>query len=113
MKNFLNFLVTICILFFITSCENNALEEEIPEGFVCTTDVSYTNDINPLFTQKCSPCHIGGGQFPDLTTYESVSQNADAIKAQTQSGNMPKEGMLTQDQIDLIACWVDNGAFDN
>ena len=75
MKNYLNFLATICFLFFITSCENNALEEEIPEGFVCTTVVSYANDINPLLTQKCSPCHIGGGQFPDLTTNESVGHN--------------------------------------
>jgi len=113
MKVSLKFQCVICIFFFVVSCENNALEEEIPEGFVCTTDVSYTNDIDPLLAQKCAPCHIGGGQFPDLTTYESVSQNADLIKTVTQNGTMPKNGFLTQDQIDLIACWVDNGALNN
>jgi len=113
MKNYLYTALIISTFFIATSCENNALEEEISEGFVCTTDVSYANEINSLLTQKCAPCHIGGGQFPDLTTYESVSQNANGIKAQTQSGNMPKNGTLTQDQIDLIACWVDNGALDN
>jgi len=113
MKNYFYTTLAIATFFMAVSCENNALEEEVPGGFICTTDVSYTNDINLLLTQKCAPCHIGGGQFPDLTTYESVSQNAAAIKAQTQSGNMPRGGSLTQDQIDLIACWVDNGALDN
>ena len=113
MKNtiYLGF-ITLSLLMTV-SCENNALEEEIPEGFVCTTDVSYANDIDPLLTQKCAPCHIGGGQFPDLTTYASVSQNAELIKTVTQNGTMPQNGFLTQDQIDLIACWVDNGALNN
>lgn len=113
MKIFLKIQFIICIFFFVVSCENNALEEDIPEGFVCTTDVSYTNDIDPLLTQKCAPCHIGGGQFPDLTTYVSVSQNAELIKTVTQNGTMPQNGFLTQDQIDLIACWVGNGALNN
>ena len=75
MKKHLYIVLIVFTGTIIISCENNALEEEISGGFVCTTDVSYSNDINPLLTQKCAPCHIGGGQFPDLSTYESVSQN--------------------------------------
>jgi len=35
------------------------------------------------------------------------------MKARTQSRNMPKEGTLTQAEIDAIGCWVDDGALNN
>ncbi len=113
MKKFLLILFLFGIVILNTSCENNAEMETITPGFVCTPNESYSNDISPILNQNCKPCHFSGAQFPDLSNYNSISQNANLIKTVTQNKTMPKEGSLTQDEIDAIACWVDNGALDN
>ena len=60
-----------------------------------------------------SGCH-NGTQFPDFRSLSNIQQNKDQIRQRTQTGNMPPNGRsLTQQQIDLIACWIDDGALDN
>jgi len=113
MKKLLLTIFVINISLVTVSCENNAEMEPISSEFVCTPNESYTNNIAPILNQNCKPCHFNGSQFPDLTNYNSVSQNAHLIKIVTQNKTMPKGGSLTQDEIDAIACWVDNGALDN
>ena len=84
------------------------------------SSVSYANDIAPLLTAKCntSTCH-GGTKAPaeDLTTYQNVKTYAADIKLRTGNGNMPKApkpgGSLTNEEIKMIACWVDAGAQNN
>jgi hypothetical protein len=61
-----------------------------------------------------SGCHDGSvSSLPNFSNLSVIQANASMIKSRTQSGNMPKTGSLTQNQIDLIACWVDDGALDN
>lgn len=76
--------------------------------------VSFKSDIQPLIASTCaiSGCH-NGTQAPNLTTYELIASNAAAIKNETQSGRMPKNGTLTAQQKKLIACWVQSGAPNN
>lgn len=100
-------------------CTNNS-EEDIVEdlNFDCSsTEVSLENDIMPLLLAQCtfSGCHNGDlGASRDWTAKSNILEKASGIKARTQSGSMPRSpGVLTQNQIDLIACWVDNGALDN
>lgn len=83
----------------------------VPRG---DTGTSLTTDIMPIIETKCavSGCH-NGSQTPNLSTKTGVINNALAIKTQTQSGAMPKEGSITATQKALIACWVDDGADDN
>lgn len=78
------------------------------------TGTSLTADIMPIIETKCAVngCH-NGSQSPNLSTKASVVSNAAAIKTQTQSGAMPKEGSITAAQKALIACWVDDGAKNN
>jgi hypothetical protein len=59
-----------------------------------------------------SGCH-DGRRRPDLRLYERAKFYAKAIKSKTQDRSMPFEGSLTQEQIDVIACWVDDGALEN
>jgi len=73
---------------------------------------SYANDIEPIIATNCLSCH-SGTQFPDLRTYQGVSNNAGIVKTQVVNRTMPIGGSLTNDEIDLIACWVDNGAPNN
>lgn len=87
---------------------------QISKTIKITTGISLRNNIKPIVDQKCalSSCH-GGSQAPDLRVLNNIIANAGEIKSLTGSRVMPKTGSLTQDQIDLIACWVDDGAPDN
>ena len=79
-----------------------------------TTGVSLRNDIKPIIDQNCalSTCH-GGARSPDLRSLNSIINSASRIKARTGNRSMPLGRTLSQTQIDLIACWVDDGALDN
>lgn len=87
---------------------------EFFESVEVLTGVSLQNQILPIISNNCavSGCH-NGSQSPNLSAKSGVLSNASQIKNLTQSGAMPKEGSLTQEQINLIACWVDDGARDN
>lgn len=79
------------------------------------TGVSYQQSVEPIMLSSCATtgCHDGSNSLPDFTKFGEVQANASMIKSRTQSGNMPKDGTLPQNEIDLIACWVDDGALDN
>src|SRR5687768_7305573 len=85
--------------------------------------VTFTKDIAPIIYNNCTKCHRPGeiGPFP-MTKYEEVQHWAPSIKYVTSIHYMPPwkadpsysrfqgERFLTQEQIDLIAEWADNGA---
>lgn len=76
--------------------------------------VSFAQSISPIIANNCAlaACH-GGTQFPDFRVFSNIQNNAQIIKTRTQNKSMPLTGSLTNEQIDLIACWVDDGAIDN
>lgn len=82
-----------------------------------STGVSYSNEIKSILDTNCniSGCHNGdlGGNI-DWQVYNNLKANAQNIKTRTANRSMPIGGRsLTQAQIDLIACWVDDGANNN
>lgn len=87
---------------------------EITQTVQVLTGVSYENSIKTIIESNCaiSGCH-NGSVSPDLRTFGSIQSNASRIKARTANRSMPRGRTLTQAQIDLIACWVDDGALDN
>ncbi|MDX2304990.1 MAG: c-type cytochrome [Microscillaceae bacterium] len=88
---------------------------EISKDIQITTGTSLLNDIKPIIDQNCAlaACH-GGAQSPDLRSLENVRSSAARIKVRTGNRTMPRGGLtLSQAQIDLIACWVDDGAPNN
>ena len=77
---------------------------------------SYANAIAPILEANCdgSSCHIGGSSLPDWSDLSVVQAHAESIKTRTANGSMPRDSReLTQEEIDLIACWVDDGALAN
>ncbi|NND07255.1 MAG: hypothetical protein HKN87_12825 [Saprospiraceae bacterium] len=74
--------------------------------------ISYKDEVEPIIRVSCaiSGCHDGISNV-DYRVFSNF--NPGDMKARTQSRNMPKEGTLTQDEIDAIACWVDDGALNN
>lgn len=78
------------------------------------TNTSLERDIMPIISSSCaiSNCH-NGSVSPNLTSNSSVISNAERIKSETQAGSMPRNSTLPDDDIELIACWVDDGAPNN
>jgi hypothetical protein len=94
-----------------------------------SSGVSYANDIVPILQASCYNCH--GGQFTreglNLTTYEGImagSFNGPVIMPgiagdsflveQIVTGEMPNRGpKLTDEQIQLISEWINQGALNN
>lgn len=91
-------------------CTNSttATVDEIPIVF-------YANEIRPIIDADCqkSPCHGTNGNIPTFATFNDVMGKADRIKARTGAKTMPPNGPLNDDNIKLIADWVDQGTPDN
>jgi len=69
--------------------------------------------IKSIIDLNCaiSGCHNGdNGANRNWTVFDNVKENATNIRARTTARTMPPSGNLSQDQIDLIACWVNEGA---
>lgn len=69
--------------------------------------------IKSLIELNCATanCHDGSlGAQSDYTLFENVKENSNAIRTLTSNKSMPPNGNLSQEQIDLIACWVADGA---
>ncbi|HPM31659.1 MAG TPA: hypothetical protein PLJ60_15095 [Chryseolinea sp.] len=83
----------------------------IPKG---NSGTSWISDIKPIVESSCvkSGCHDGNSR-PDLSLIANAQKFAAQMKSETKSKNMPREGSLTQNQINLIGCWVDDGALNN
>lgn len=85
--------------------------------------VTFTKDIAPIIYNNCTTCHRPGEIGPfSMTNYNEIAPWAPMIKYVTSIHYMPPwkadptysrfqgERFLTQEQIDLIASWADNGA---
>ncbi len=84
---------------------------------------NWAQHIAPIFYSKCTSCHHSGGIAPfPLITYLDAQPWASFIKTDVQSGKMPPwppdttylhyvhERVLSQQQINSIVTWVNNGA---
>jgi uncharacterized membrane protein len=118
MKNvsylFKNKLLVILTVVFFSSCLTNveeALEENPLEGF-CKTR-SFSTHVKTIIDNNCIQCHGQGGNFPNMTTFNGIKNNASIIKAEVVSRRMPQGISLTDQEIQTISCWVDEGALNN
>lgn len=99
----------------IVARDANGCEASI-SNIEITTGVSLSADIQPIIQNNCAVtgCH-SGSQPPNFTDKQNILNNASRIKSRTSAGSMPPSGRedLTEQEIALIACWVDDGALDN
>ncbi len=87
---------------------------QVTKTIQIVTNTSLSGDIMPIISKDCaiSGCH-NGSVSPRLVTPSEVAANAARIKSETQARSMPRNRSLTQSEIDLIACWVDDGGLVN
>ena len=79
------------------------------------TGVSYASQIKGIITTNCalSGCHDAGSGSRNWTNFANLKSHASSIKTRVVNRTMPPTGSLSQQNIDLISCWVDDGALEN
>jgi len=79
---------------------------------------TYDNGISAIINAECNgtTCHATGASQAEFTSYAGMAlslSNGNFEKKVLIDQTMPRNDFLTQDQIDLIQCWVDNGYPEN
>jgi len=89
---------------------------------IITTPITFSREISRLLYSRCVTCHRQGGRAFSLITFQEARPWAAAIKEEVLERRMPPWGAvkgfgefrndegLTQEQISLIAEWVEGGA---
>jgi len=87
---------------------NRSVSVQISSG------ISFSQSIQPILENSCiiNTCHDGSGSI-SFKVFENVKRSAADIKGLTQSRIMPRQGALTNEEIEKIACWVDDGSANN
>jgi hypothetical protein len=89
---------------------------------IISTKITWSREISRIVYSRCVSCHHEGGKAFSLTTYQDSRPWAKAIKEEVLARRMPPwnavkgfgefrdEKGLTQEQIEVIANWVEGGA---
>lgn len=102
-------------LLLLAGCEYENEEALFGDAEKCTSSVLFEGDIRAILQTNCTlaGCHAAGGTPPELTTFERAHASAADILHLTQSRQMPPPSSgisLSEEEIDMIACWVEQGA---
>jgi hypothetical protein len=89
---------------------------------VFSTKITWSREISRVIYKRCASCHRDGGSSFALTTFDQARPWAKAIKEEVLERRMPPFGAvkgfgdlridhaLTQEEIHLIADWVEGGS---
>jgi len=104
--------VAMVALAMLVSCG-----KDDPQGkYSCGEEISLEADVMPIISLHCAinACHSNGVD-PVLNTTAEVIAQAERILVRTVAATMPPGGQapLTADEIQLISCWVEDGAKNN
>ena len=114
-------LLLLFLLPFIVGAKVRSVRRPDPPPLA--TGPTFSKEIVRIFQQHCQSCHHEGDIAPfSLTTFAESKPYAQLVKLMTQTHQMPPwkpvdgcgdfkdERRLTQNEIDTIAQWVDDGA---
>ena len=106
----------------ISACYYDVEEELYPSGTCDTANMSFSQDVMPIFNQNCNICHSASAAQGNviLDTYDAVLPYVNNGKLlgslRHQSGfiAMPQgQPQLSTCTIDKIAAWITDGAMNN
>jgi len=130
-KSYLSFFILITFTLYNCSKDTGPVDNS-----QATENVSFTNDIQPIFEQNCIACHPNSGNL-DLTAANAYNQlvnvNASGYSAKrvvpgdpehsvlykkidgsnAYGNNMPLGSSLSAAQISTIKQWITEGAQNN
>lgn len=69
---------------------------------------TFTSGVKSIIDSKCasSGCHPGYSTYNGI---KGITQNGDFTKEVLNDQTMPKNTSLSQDQINTLQCWANNG----
>ncbi|MCB0396974.1 MAG: hypothetical protein KDD36_09990 [Flavobacteriales bacterium] len=75
---------------------------------------TYNTEISVIIQSSCmgSSCHGAGSKHGEWTSYTNLKpqlDNGGFKKYVLEKQSMPKGSSLSQEQLNMIQCWVDNG----
>ena len=104
---------------------NNTPVDSTNNGTNCSPDTVYfVNEILPMITSNCAQagCHdnITQAEGVILDSYNNIMRevragnaNFSSLYREIANGNMPPAGSMTQEQMDKIKKWINQGAKNN
>lgn len=112
-------LFIIYVVLFIgclISCTKDKLE--LVE-FACIDEITYSNEVRPIIQNTCaySGCHDGSGAAPgDFTSFDGIApfltpdrfENRSLILRDMPPNYASGPRSLTDDEIEMMNCWVEN-----
>ena len=126
------FQILLCLLTIISlSCSRDTFE---PEDLDCASDISYNNGVKEILDASCaySGCHdgiggIGPGDYGSYAGMLADLQNGSFENRVIFQKDDPTFGMppnveiypqslvsdLTEEQLDIISCWLEAGFPEN
>lgn len=113
MKNLKIALLAVSGLFLV-SCESTTVQDIS----AVVTEPTYNSHIANVMTAKCTSCHAGGNEYPNLETYAEVKDaaaNGELLcRLDASCGRiMPQEGALPTATITMINTWATNNFPEN
>ena len=108
----------LLFLFLFTSCTYNEIVPELntscnQEGGV-EWSPSFNDCVEPIIQNNCISCHADNspsGSLSDYTQILDMINNKDLLnRIKT---DMPPSGTMSQNNIDIIEQWINNGANNN
>lgn len=114
--------ITICLIagsaFMMKGSADNT-----PKSKSTSKNITFNKDVAPIFFKNCTECHRPGESAPFSTmSYKDVRPWAKSIRekvvnrtmppwhADSHAGQFTNNRTLTQQEIDTIVSWVENGA---
>lgn len=120
-------LIFSSLLLLLTACTTDKLTEPEPPEFYDTIKVSYNLQIKEIIDTNCATpgCHRSGSRAPgDYTNYSSLEPflvDREFKRFVVDFRNDPDIGMppnwptnpgpkdLTQEEFDIVSCWIEAG----
>jgi hypothetical protein len=113
-----------CLLFAYSCKDDDATPVTTQDQDVCDTlDVSYNSVVKAVIDNNCATdyCHGGAGagnvfmaNYTETKTVASQGRFLKAIKHQPGASPMPKDkAQLSDGEITILECWVQNGFKEN
>ena len=117
----LSALILAGIMMFIASCTSELIKPEATAK--PGSNLSYSADVQPIFTSKCVGCHGTGATSPDLTAANSFNSlnslglistgnpSQSTLYVQMSSGTMATN--CTPSDAATVLAWIEQGAKNN
>ena len=110
------YIYTGLLILFLVACGSE--EPEVTPSECESLAVSYSETVEPLISSACgiTGCHVSGFEWGDFTSYAGVKEQAESGRLWLLVGvvrTMPPQNSLFEEDLEMLKCWLDEGARDN